>query len=103
MLTTNEEKLIEIKFAIDMYNSMVDTPENTLEKIEEILNQKLRFDPDQQYLLEWLEQAGQLTQPFLTIWRAIERGGLFPSTGISVKKQFEVMLVFAKRGLNKQK
>lgn len=103
MPTTTEEKLIEIKFALDMYNSLVDTPESTLAKIEEILNPAPKFDPDQVYLLEWLERSGQVTQPFLTIWRAIERGGLFPSKGISVTKQFEVMLVFARRGLSIQK
>ena len=102
MPTTTEEKLIEIKFALDMYNSMADTPENTLEKIEKTLNPNANFDPEQKDLLEWLEQAGQVTQPFLTIWRAIERGGLFPSTGISVTKQIEVLLVFERRVLSKQ-
>lgn len=47
-MTKAEETLIGIKFILDMYSAGVDTAENTLEKVREILKPVVSLTDDQQ-------------------------------------------------------
>ena len=51
-----EQKLVDIKFILDMYGAGVDTAENTLEKIQEVLIPKMQLKENQQVVLEWLKE-----------------------------------------------
>lgn len=57
MPTTVEEKLIDIKFKLDMYYSLADSPESTLEKIEDVIKPKVKLNENQQIVLDVLKKS----------------------------------------------
>jgi len=56
MTTADEQKLIDIKFKLDMYYSMADTAESTLEKIQDDLNPTVKLNENQQIVLDVLKK-----------------------------------------------
>lgn len=52
-----EQKLVDIKFILDMYNARADTTENTLEKIQEVLSPETKLNEKQQKYLNLLKHS----------------------------------------------
>lgn len=108
MPTAVEEKLIDIKFKLDMYYSLADSPESTLEKIEEVINPKVKLNENQQVVLEWLKEGDN--SPFAMIstldddFVGIDTGCLIPAkvregfVTLSNIEQFQVLAAFAEWG-----
>lgn len=113
MPTTTEEKLIDIKFKLDMYYSLADSPESTLEKIEAVIKSKVKLNENQQIVLEWLKnnvlQDGTSAMcsvfQFGTLWElrrfndhdAIRVDNAYCE--LNNDQQFEVLQAFAEWGL----
>lgn len=96
MPTAVEEKLIDIKFKLDMYYSLADSPESTLEKIEEVIKPKANLNENQQIVLEWLKQVsgteGSLTRALYSLYHLnLVRKEYFDNLTIDTKEhQLEV-------------
>lgn len=63
-MTKAEETLIGIKFILDMYSAGVDTAENTLEKVREILKPVVSLNENQRTVLEALKVDQDGWDPF---------------------------------------
>ncbi|KAF1303684.1 hypothetical protein [Enterococcus sp. JM9B] len=85
-MTKAEETLIDIKFILDMYSAGVDTAENTLEKVREILKPVVSLTDDQQVVLEWLKEKYSITdiEPIELFWRL----------HVNTKNRFKTLVVF---------
>lgn len=102
MTTADEQKLIDIKFKLDMYYSMADTAESTLEKIQDDLNPTVKLNDNQQIVLEWLKEAYKRTKwssPFGTVYSTINIHELFVRTRLTKAQQFQVLAAFAEWGM----
>lgn len=108
-----EQKLVDIKFILDMYNARSDTPESTLEKIQEVLIPKTQLNDNQKIVLEWLKKQriqkdGLILPPMESISNlllCIQRssGDIFRCfASMSGKQQFEVLTAFAQWGLEQE-
>lgn len=111
-----EQKLIDIKFILDMYNAGVDTAENTLEKIQEVLIPKMQLNDNQKIVLEWLKvnvlQDGESAMSSIfelgALWElrrfndndAIRVDDAY--CGLSNAQEFELLIGFAEWGLEQE-
>lgn len=104
MPTTTEEKLIDIKFKLDMYYSLADSPESTLEKIEDVIKPKANLNENQQVVLEWwvkkLNEEGEDADP-LGVICAMQSYGLREekiydaAVNLTPAQQYQVLSAFA--------
>lgn len=102
MTTADEQKIIDIKFKLDMYYSMADTAESTLEKIQDDLNPTVKLNENQQIVLEWLKEAYKRTKwssPFGTVYSTINTHELFVRTRLTKAQQYQVLAAFAEWGM----
>lgn len=103
-MTKAEETLIGIKFISDMYSAGVDTAENTLEKVREILKPVVSLNDDQQVVLEWwvkkLNEEGEDADP-LGVICAMQSYGLREekiydaAVNLTPAQQYQVLAAFA--------
>lgn len=96
-MTKAEVTLIDIKFNLDMYSAGVDTAENTLEKVREILKPVVSLTDNQRTVLEVLKVDQDGWDPFFTIWRIMENEEI---SDIPTKEQYQVLAAFAEWGLS---
>lgn len=109
MPTAVEEKLIDIKFKLDMYYSLADSPESTLEKIEEVIKPNVELNENQQIVFGYLASENRLTKeaPMLSInnFSQDHFGGKLPEKveeayrKLNAKEDYEVLAAFAEWGM----
>lgn len=111
MPTAVEEKLIDIKYKLDMYYSLADSPESTLEKIEDVIKPKVKLNENQMVVLEWLKSIGTV----MPIYRMADllKWAIDSTTdgkdlshalaALSGKEEFQVLAAFAEWGMKNEK
>ncbi|MDT2525971.1 hypothetical protein [Enterococcus raffinosus] len=105
MPTTTEEKLIDIKFKLDMYYSLADSPESTLEKIEDVIKPKANLNENQQVVLEWLKNNAEWGTPTGLIHELTKRNSMAAERIITAHdqltrlEQFQILSAFAEWGM----
>lgn len=109
MPTSAEEKLIDIKFKLDMYYSLSDSPESTLEKIEDVIKPKVNLNENQQVVLEWLKddfkENGNPVDSLESLASEVLHVETFQTCisstydDLSINEQFQVLAAFAEWGM----
>lgn len=61
---------------------------------------KKGLNENQQTVFDVLKEESLGTNPFFTIWHAMENDQLFDSKGMDTKQQFQVLAAFAEWGMN---
>lgn len=114
MPTTTEEKLIDIKFKLDMYYSLADSPESTLEKIEDVIKPKANLNENQQIVLEWLKEQVSIGNDLqYVLWEFTDNVYEEPAEysvseqtkawlELTEQEQFQVLAAFAQWGLEQE-
>lgn len=103
MTTADEQKLIDIKFKLDMYYSMADTAESTLEKIQDDLNPKVKLNENQQVVLDYLIKQAERCSDIgylvgdLNFFASTEDGKAW--AGLTEKERYQVLAAFADWGM----
>ena len=103
-----EQKLVDIKFILDMYGAGVDAAENTLEKIQEVLIPKMHLNDNQQIVFEWIEEYYAKSQwpfPFYVLKHAANDmpANIFGFyDDFTMKEEYEVLAAFAQWGLEQE-
>lgn len=112
MTTAAEQKLMDVKFKLDMYYAAADTAENTLEKIQDVLNPNVKLMDNQQLVLEWLRNSDN--SPFALVsaldddFVGIETVYSIPTSvreafeKLNKEEQFKVLAAFAEWGMKNE-
>lgn len=103
MPTAVEEKLIDIKFKLDMYYSLADSPESTLEKIEDVIKPKVKLNKNQQIVLDYLKNiysdVYEDCTSLETVYLFGGRRAWNEESNLTDKEEFQVLAAFAEWGI----
>lgn len=104
-----EQKLVDIKFILDMYNARADTSESTLDKIQKVLSPETKLNNNQKVVFEWLKkqyhEPADWQFPLFILKNAITDmpGNVFAFyNDLNEKEEFEIVMEFAQWGLEQE-